>query len=53
MKADIELMNKIREAIESIDYGSVKITLAEKGSYIEITTEKKARVYKQEDIHFG
>jgi len=53
MIADAELMRKIKEAIESIDYGSVRITLAEKGSYVEIVTEKRSRVYKDSEYNKG
>jgi hypothetical protein len=53
MIVDDDLMQKIKEAIESIDYGSVKVTLAEKGSYIEIITEKKSRVYKPDDCNWN
>jgi|WetSurMetagenome_2_1015567.scaffolds.fasta_scaffold78893_2 hypothetical protein len=53
MTADDGLMKKIRDAIESIDYGSVRIILSEKGNYIEIITEKCSRIYKDVEYHKG
>jgi hypothetical protein len=41
-------MNKIKEAIEEIGYGSVTITLAEKGEFIGIKTERLERIGKNE-----
>lgn len=48
MKCTPALMNKIKEAIEEIGYGSVTITLAEKGEFIGIKTERLERIGKDE-----
>lgn len=48
MKCTPALMNKIKEAIEEIGYGSVTITLAEKGEFIGIKTERLERIGKNE-----
>ena len=46
MRATDKLLYRIRLAIESVEYGTVKITLSEKGEYIDIITEKHERVSK-------
>ena len=48
MKCSPELMEKIKQAIEEIGYGSVTITLAEKGDYVGIKTERLERIGKSE-----
>jgi len=48
MKCSPELMEKIKQAIEEIGYGSVTITLAEKGDYVGIKTERLERIGKNE-----
>jgi hypothetical protein len=48
MKCTSELLEKIKDAIESIGYGSVTITLAEKGEFVGIKTERLERVCKDE-----
>lgn len=48
MKCTPELLEKVKEAIEEIGYGSVTITLAEKGDYIGIKTERLERIGKNE-----
>lgn len=48
-----QLLRIIKEEIESIDYGTVKITVNKSGSYIEIATEKKIRVVKSPDTEGG
>lgn len=48
-----QLLRIIKEEIESIDYGTVKITVNKSGSYIEIATEKKIRVVKSPDTEDG
>lgn len=50
MKCTPELLEKIKDAIESIGYGSVTITLAEKGEFVGIKTERLERVCKAELI---
>ena len=52
MKVNEELVKKIKAAIESIEYGSVEITLNEKGPFIEITTHERERLEKSE-YHLG
>ena len=56
MKCTPELLEKIKQAIEEIGYGSVTITLAEKGEYVGIKTERlerieKSQVFKKEFNH--
>ena len=46
MRCTPELLKKIEDAIEGVDYGTVKVTVNEKGSFTEITVEKKDRVFK-------
>ena len=48
MKCTPALRDKIKEAIEEIGYGSVTITLAEKGEFIGIKTERLERIGKNE-----
>lgn len=47
MKCTPTLINKIINAIESIEYGSVKINLSDKGTFVEVVTEKKERLEKE------
>ena len=47
MKCTAPLIRTIVAAIESVDYGSVKINLSDKGSFVEIITEKKERIEKE------
>jgi hypothetical protein len=49
MKCSPELLEVVKECIEGIQYGSVTVVINEKGRYTEITTERKYRVFKQED----
>jgi len=49
MKCTQDILTVIQEAIEATPYGSITITLNEKGKYVEISTEKKRRVFKAED----
>lgn len=54
MKCSPELLEIIQQAIESTPYGSVHISLSEKGTFVEITTERKERLEKPpEDYHRG
>lgn len=48
MQCTPEILETIKNAVESISYGTVIITLNEKGRYVEITTEKKIRMFKEE-----
>jgi hypothetical protein len=47
------MLTALKRAIESVEYGSVEITLAEKGNYVEIIVKDKRRVNKSEDYHRG
>jgi hypothetical protein len=44
-----EVLDEIRNAVESIDYGEVKIKVNTKGEFIEISTEKRTRISKDGD----
>ena len=46
MRCTPELLKSLQRAIESIEYGSVMVSLNEKGNYIEITTTEKTRISK-------
>ncbi len=46
MKCTPELMKLIANSIESIDYGSIEIGLAEKGEFIEVIVKEKIRISK-------
>ena len=48
MKCTPELLGKIKEAIESVVYGSVTISLAEHGNFVGIKTERLERIGKDE-----
>lgn len=48
MKCTPELLEKIKEAIESVIYGSVTITLAERGEFVGIKTERLERIEKND-----
>ena len=47
MKCTPELLQEIEQAIQSLDYGCIHIQINEKGSFVEITTEKRVRHYKE------
>jgi hypothetical protein len=47
MKVTGKILDMIRQEIESIDYGTVSITVNEKGNYAEIHTERRTRVVKE------
>ena len=46
MRCTPELLKRIQEAVESIEYGTIKVTVNEKGNYTELSIEKKDRVFK-------
>lgn len=48
MRCTPDILETIQEAVESISYGTVIITLNEKGKYIEIATEKRIRIFKED-----
>ena len=49
MKCTQDVLSAVAEAIEATPYGSITITLNEKGKYVEISTEQKQRIYKDSD----
>lgn len=49
MKVTAAILDEVRNAIESIDFGEVRIKVNEKGEYVEISTEKRTRVSKDGD----
>jgi hypothetical protein len=49
MRVTSQVLDEIRNAVESIDYGEVRIKVNEKGEYIEISTEKRTRISKDGD----
>ena len=48
MRCTPELLEIIKDAIESISYGSVEITLHESGAFVEIIKRDKVRYDKQD-----
>ena len=48
MKCTPELLDKIKDAIESVSYGCVSISIAEKGEFVGIKTERLERIEKKE-----
>lgn len=52
MKCTPELLAEIKKLIESTPYGSVEITLSEKGTFIEIIKTEKFH-YDKETYHKG
>ena len=52
MKVTEPLVQDIIRAIESVEYGSVEISLNEKGSFIEIIVKDRKRVEK-DTYHLG
>ena len=46
MRCTPDLLKRIQEAIEGIEFGTVRVTVNEKGNYTEISIEKKDRVFK-------
>lgn len=55
MECTHELLMAIKDAVERVEYGSIEITLAEKGSYVEIIVKEKKRFDKSElqEYHRG
>ncbi len=49
MQCTPQLLRVLKEEIEAIDYGTVKITLNKEGSYFEISSERKKRIIKSPD----
>lgn len=48
MNVSNQLLRIIKEEVESIDYGTIKITLNKEGPYIEISSERRKRIIKNE-----
>lgn len=49
MNVSNQLLRIIKEEIQNIDFGTVRITVNKAGSYTEIATERKVRVIKTSD----
>ena len=49
MKCTPELLEKIKEAIESVSYGSVTVNLSERGTFYGIKIERLER-FERSDI---
>jgi len=50
MLIDSEILDEIRNAVESIEFGKVVININSAGKYVEITKEERKRVNKGEDV---
>jgi len=44
-----EILDEIRNAVESVDYGEVLIKVNSKGSFVEIETTHRSRISKEGD----
>jgi hypothetical protein len=44
-----EALDEIRNAVESLEFGEVRITINEKGNYVEITKQERRRISKAGD----
>jgi hypothetical protein len=49
MKVTGKILDMIKQEIESIDYGVIKINVNSKGNYMEINTERRQRIVKESD----
>ena len=49
MQVGDDIVDAIRVAVESIDYGQIVINVNSSGKYVEISTLKKERVKKEGD----
>lgn len=50
MKVTQKFMDSLREEIEGIEYGTVLIKINEKGKFIEISSEHRKRLMKDDNI---
>lgn len=50
MKVTQKFMDSLREEIEGIEYGTVLIKINEKGKFIEISSEHRKRLMKDDTI---
>lgn len=48
MRVTPELLQSVKEEIEKIDYGTVVVKINESGKFIEISSEHRKRIYKEE-----
>lgn len=48
MNVSNQLLRIIKEEMGAIDYGTIKITLNKDGPYIEICSERRKRIIKNE-----
>ena len=49
MNVSSQLLRIIKEELQNLDFGTVRITVNKTGSYTEIATERKVRVIKTPD----
>ena len=52
MKVTSDILDEIRNAIESIDYGEVRVKVNTSGDFIEVSTEKRVRFSKEGDTSY-
>lgn len=50
MKVTQKFMDSLKEEIEGIEYGTVLIKINEKGKFIEISSEHRKRLMKDDTI---
>jgi len=50
MKVTQKLMDSLKEEIEGIEYGTVLIKINEKGKFIEISSEHRKRLMKDDTL---
>lgn len=50
MKVTQKFMDSLREEIEGIEYGTVLIKINEKGKFIEISSEHRKRLMKDDSL---
>jgi len=50
MKVTRKLMDSLKEEIEGIEYGTVLIKINEKGKFIEISSEHRKRLMKDDTL---
>jgi hypothetical protein len=49
MKCTAEILDVIRNGIEGMHYGEIKVKINESGDYVEISEEHRTRIHKEED----
>lgn len=50
MKVTQKFMDSLKEEIEGIEYGTVLIKINEKGKFIEISSEHRKRLMKDDNL---